>query len=111
MNLAAVPDNEPSRTPSIPLFEGKEVSETKITLSRVSGLPAVNVDRDSGRPYDEVLRTDDIVRFYVEGRVVGVNHKVDQKTGKLIRIQTVEAVELDFAPWDANDPTDHGVAR
>lgn len=81
----------------IPRFEGKEVATTKLVIGS-----ARNLDID-----DRVLRTDAIVRVAIEGRVTGVHHRVNERTGELERIQTVKAIDVEFLPWQEGE--DDGV--
>lgn len=77
---------EPAR---IPDFEGHKVAQTKAKITSTTGL---EVD-------DRVWRVDDFVRLEVEGRVVNVEHKVDEKTGDLYRIHTIKAIDTRVLPW------------
>lgn len=82
-----------SHSPSgLPDFEGQPVDFARIKLTSVSELE-VN---------DEVIRMDDLVRLYVEGRVVRIDHVVDDKSGKLKRIHTIRVVDAIQLPWDFN---------
>lgn len=85
--------------PDIPDFEGKAVQTTRLRV-----MSATNLEID-----DRVLRTDQIVRLVIEGRVNGIHHKVNEKTGDLERVQTVKAMDVSFLPWDLADPSDSGV--
>lgn len=92
-------DHEDRDTPDIPEFEGKSVHATALRI-----MSGGNLDID-----DRVLRTDQIVRVVIEGRVNGIHHKVNEKTGELERIQTVKAMDVSFVPWDPTNPDDTGV--
>lgn len=83
-------------------YEGKPVQGVRM---RFSGM-AAPVDCD-----DRVIQVDDIVRVAIEARVTGVAHVVDPKTGELLRVQTVKPIDMEFIPWNPNDPTDSGVIR
>jgi hypothetical protein len=83
----------------IPYYEGRQVHATALKVQSVSHLEC------DGR----VLKLDDIVRLTVEGRVSSVNHMVNEKTGELMRVQTVKAIDVSFASWDPADPNDDGV--
>jgi hypothetical protein len=74
----------------IPHFEGQPVESALIKLAAVSKL-------DAGAGWS---RIDDTVRMYVEGRVVGVHHSVDEPTGKLMRVHTIKVVDAIQLPWD-----------
>lgn len=100
MNLHAVRD-EPRLGSSIPRCEGKEVTGTSVTLTSMA-----NLDIDNA-----VVGLDDVVRFVGEGRVVGVSHIVNEKTGQLVRVQRIKVIEVAVAPWDENDPDDDGIVR
>ncbi len=101
MSLAALPDptdetNE-AELDVIPAFEGHEVHGTKLRL--VSAL-ALEID-------DRVLRHDHIVRLAVEARIVGVDHRVNDRNGSLDRIHTAKVLEVEFLPWTPGE--DDGV--
>lgn len=85
-----------------PAFEGIPVRETTVKLNgegKVESLAGL------------VVSIDDRVRLVGEFKVVGVNHKVDNKTGEVIREMVFKASNLELAPWDPADPTDDGVLR
>jgi hypothetical protein len=52
---------------------------------------------------------DDIVRLVIEARVSGVDHKVNERTGSLIRHQSIKVIAAELAPWDPANPDDEGV--
>lgn len=88
---------------TIPAFEGRPVDGTLVKMSGAA-------------PMDEaldgvVLGVDDMVQMTCMFKVVGVFHKVDDKTGSLIRVQIVRPVEMDLTPIDPKDPNDDGVIR
>jgi hypothetical protein len=83
-------------------FEGKPVSAIRLRFTGLSA-PLECADRVAG--------VDDLVRVSIEGRVVAVDHKVDDKTGELIRVQTVKPLDMDFLPFDDSDPNDTGIIR
>lgn len=74
----------------IPLFEGKEVSATAAKVTSVSTL---EID-------DRVWRVDDFVKMEIEARVISVDHKVNERSGKLIRVHVIKAVDCKVVPWD-----------
>jgi hypothetical protein len=74
----------------LPNFEGQPVDFARLKLGAVS-----DIEYD-----DSVLRIDDVVRMFVEGRVTRIDHVVDDKTGKLKRIHTVKVTEAIRLPWD-----------
>jgi hypothetical protein len=83
-----------------PMFEGAVVEGCVIIISGVKGM-------DLGA----VLTTDDIVRLAGQFKCVKVEHKVDPKTGSLVRYQTLTPRELDVIPFDPADPSDDGIVR
>jgi hypothetical protein len=85
-------DHEPATTSALPTFEGQIVESARLKLTSVAKL---EVGGD-----DVFSRIDDIVRLFVEGRVVRVDHVVDELTGQLQRIQTVKVVDAIQLPWD-----------
>jgi hypothetical protein len=58
-----------------------------------------------------VVGIDDVVQLLSQYRVVGVDHKVDAKTGRVIRVQTLKPVEVQLVPLNPSDPDDDGVMR
>lgn len=84
-----------------PIFEGRTVSGVTI---QISGVGKADLD-------GVVLSTDDIVRIAGEFRCVSVQHKVDPKTGELMRVQTLTPKTIDVIPFDPADPNDDGVVR
>lgn len=67
----------------IPSFEGQPVEFAKAKVTSVSGL-------ETG---DKVWHLDQIVTLVVECRVAGIDHKVNQTTGKLERLHTLKAID------------------
>lgn len=86
----------------IPAFEGRPVDHTMVKM--VGSAPLDDLD-------DVVLSIDDCVQMISMFRVVDVNFKVDEKTGLLIRVQTLKPVETALHPLDPQDPTDDGIIR
>jgi hypothetical protein len=75
----------------IPDFEGKEV---EFTAAKIVSVGALEVD-------DMVWRIDDYVRMVVECRVLKVGHDVNEKTGKLVRVHTLKAIDTKvLKSWD-----------
>lgn len=72
----------------IPNFEGQEVAFTKGKITS-----AANLEID-----DSVFRLDDIVQVLVETRVTGIDHKVNERSGKMERIHTFKAIEAIVLP-------------
>jgi len=85
--------------PAVPMFEGKPVEGARLKVTTAA----------HGLEVDAVLRMDDIVRVVIEARVAGVDHKVNERTGALVRHQTLKVIAAELAPWDPADPDDHGV--
>ena len=77
-------------TPSekIPEFEGHEVCFTK---AKITSAASLEID-------DKAFRHDDIVQVLVEGRVTGIDHKVNDRSGKLERIHTIKVIEALVLP-------------
>jgi hypothetical protein len=71
-------------TNPIPHFEGQEVASTRAKMTSVASLDVENV----------VLTTDETVRVVIEARVVGVDHRVNERSGLLERVQTLRPVEV-----------------
>lgn len=76
------------------LFEGEAVHRTKAKLTSASGL---DID-------DAVFRVDDVVRFVVEARISGVDHKI-AADGKIERVHTAKAVDAVVIDWDLDITT------
>lgn len=74
----------------LPDFEGQPVEFSRLKLTSVTDLE-VN---------EEANRMDDLVRLYVEGRVMRIDHVVDERTGKLKRVHTIKVVDAIQLPWD-----------
>ncbi len=95
-HLRAVGDSEydvvpgPASGSGLPKFEGQEVEFTRLKLTSVS-------DLEVG---EDAYRIDDIVRLFVEGRIVRVDHVVDEKSGQLKRMHTIKVVDAIPLPWD-----------
>ena len=105
MTLSAVPDDDDldarptpeyeNRSPvgvtgEIPTFEGKKVSFTKAKITSVTGL---EID-------DQVFRLDEYVRMEIEGRIVAIDHTVNDKTGHMERVHLIKAIDSKVIPWD-----------
>lgn len=84
------PEHSPAaQRPTLPQFEGQDVHELKAKLTSTSGLELS----------DNHHRMDQTIAMVVTGRVVRVDHVVDERTGNLNRIETfkiVEAIEIDW---------------
>lgn len=79
-------DYEPPAAPAashIPMFEGQPVEFAKAKVTSATGL-------ETG---DRVWKIDDIVTLVIECRVTGVDHPVNQTTGKLERIHKLKAID------------------
>ena len=88
---------------TIPAFEGRPVDSTIVKMSG-----SVPVAEALG---DVVLGVDDCVQMVSMFRVTGVFHKVDEKSGNLVRVQVLKPVEACLKPIDDTDPNDIGVVR
>lgn len=77
---AVSPDDSPLSPSALPEFESQPVDLARIKLTGANAL-------DVGDTFNHI---DDLVKLYVEGRVTRVDHVVDGRTGKLIRIHTVQ---------------------
>jgi hypothetical protein len=75
---------------TIPPFEGQEVSATKVSFASGTNLEVE----------DRVYRSEDIVRFVVEARVAGINHKTNEKTGLLERVHSLKVVDVTEIPYE-----------
>lgn len=96
-----MPAVEAPQTPGdIPAFEGHPVDFTRVKLSAAGDLQV-----------DAVNRIDDIVRLYVEGRVVRVDHVVDEASGRMKRVHTIKVVDAIQLPWDFDAEFLDGVDR
>lgn len=87
---------------TIPAFEGHPVEGT---IVKVTGSAPLD-DLDG-----QVIGVDDVVQMISQFRCVGVHHRVDEKTGNLIRVQVLRPIEMALAPIDPNDPDDTGIVR
>lgn len=96
--VSRAPDIRPAIYRAIPDCEGKPVSGTKLKVGSTASLDI----------RDAVLKVDDVVRVVVEARVTSVNHVVDEKTGELMRVQSVKAIDAEITPWT---DTDNGVVQ
>lgn len=86
----------------IPHFEGHPVDATTL---KISGLV------DGQDLSDVVVGVDDVVQMLSQYKVVGIYHRVDNKTGRIIREQYLRPVEVTLVPIDPNDPNDDGIIR
>lgn len=78
-----------SAVTSIPDFEGQEVSFTR---AKVAGTATQEIG-------DRCFPIDSTVKLVVECRVQGVNHDVDQKTGKLQRVHSLKVLDMMLIDW------------
>lgn len=83
----------PSR-PTLPQFEGEDVHQLKAKLTSTSGLELS----------DGHHRMDQTIAMVVTGRVVRVEHVVDERTGNLHRVETFKIVEATEIDWDDAGP-------
>lgn len=66
------------------MFQGKPVSATKMNLT--GGAKEIH--------FDNVPTLDEIVSVTIEGRVTGVDHRVNEQTGDLEAIVRVKAIDI-----------------
>lgn len=86
----------------IPAFEGRPVDHAVVKMSGTAPLDDL---------CDIPLSIDDCVQMISMFRVIGVDHKVDEKTGQLVRVQILKPVETALHPLDPSDPSDDGIIR
>lgn len=86
----------------IPAFEGRPVNGVELKVS--GSAPLEDLD-------GQTLSIDDRVQLLSIYTVTSVHHKVDPKTGDLIRVQTLKPVEMHLFPFDESDPQDDGIIR
>lgn len=93
MTLAVVSDTytPEAKTSSLPSFEGEAVHGLRAKLTSTNNL-------ELG---DDHHRLDETVRMLVTGRVVRVDHVVDDRSGQLLRVETFKVVDAIEVPWDA----------
>jgi hypothetical protein len=82
------PDSEPDKAP-LPEFEGQKVDHVTAQFTSTTNLEVE----------DEVYRLDEVKRFYVEAKVVKIDHRVNEKTGKLGRVQVLKVVDVQPITW------------
>lgn len=75
---------------NLPKFEGKEVGFTGAKITSVGSLEIE----------DAIWPVDHYVRMVVECRVVGIDHKVNEKTGLLGRVHVLKAIDSQVIAWD-----------
>lgn len=95
-------DEAPTPVAPYPSFEGKPVDAVRVVQT---------ASRGAFDGVDTVMSVDDRVLVMAQFVCVGVSHEVDDKTGNLVRVQTLKPVEMILHPWDVNDPEDDGVLR
>lgn len=86
----------------IPPFEGHPVEATIMKMSGAAPLDELA---------DTVIGVDDVVQMISQFRCIGIDHKVDEKTGHLIRVQLLRPIEFALMPIDPSDPNDDGIIR
>lgn len=86
----------------IPDFEGHPVAGTTIKLS--GSLQSDDLS-------DVVVSVDDVVQMISQFKVIGVHHRVDPKTGMIVREQILKPIEAALCPIDPSNPHDDGVIR
>lgn len=87
---------------SIPAFEGHPVEGTIIKMSGAAPLDELD---------GTVIGVDDVVQMISQFRCIAVHHKVDEKTGNLMRVQVLRPVQFALCPIDPDDPSDDGIIR
>lgn len=85
----------------IPQFEGRPVEGIEIKVGGSAPLEDLN-----GEP----LGIDDRVQMLAIYTVTGVHHKINNR-GELVRVQTLNPVEMHLMPFDESDPNDDGIVR
>ncbi len=73
---------------ALPSFEGEQVEELRAKLTSSANLEVSETHH----------RLEETARLLVTGRVTRIDHVVDQRTGRLIRVETfriVDAVEVE----------------
>jgi len=86
----------------IPAFEGRPVDHTVIKMAGAAPLDDLE---------GTTLSIDDCVQMISMFRVTRVDHQVDEKTGMLVRVQTLKPVEMALHPLDPGNPNDDGIIR
>ena len=86
----------------IPAFEGHPVEATIMKMSGAAPLHEMA---------DVVIGVDDVVQMISQFRCIGIDHKVDEKTGLLVRVQLLRPMEFALMPNDPSDPDDDGIIR
>ncbi len=104
MHLRSVPDDlselaaglsaHDHPEPDVPPFEGQQVDLYRIKLAGAGNLEAG----------DELVHLDDIVQFYLEGRVTRIGQLLDDKSGRLKRVTTVKVIDSVQLPLDGEAP-------
>lgn len=87
----------------IPAFEGIPVEATEV---KMSGAAPVQEELEG-----TVIYYGDLVQMTSHFRCVGVHHREDNKTGKLVRVQVLRPVLMALTPFDPTDPNDTGIMR
>lgn len=100
---AATPPASTSSEP-IPSFEGAKVEVAQI---KVTGNSSIDTYGDG----DERISLDDRVRLVGDFRCMEVKHRVDPKTGDVVREMILKPLDLQLTPWDPSDPTDKGIVK
>lgn len=85
------PEQLPEPAPSnLPMFEGEAVHRLRAKLTSTNGLELS----------EDHHRLDQTIAMVVTGRVVRVDHVVDERTGNLVRVETFKVVEATEIGWD-----------
>lgn len=91
------PTEEATPIPLFPTFEGKDVHASALKIANSAVLELTDV----------VLAMDDIIQIVVEARVNGIDHRVHEASGSLVRVHTAKALNARLVPF--NEDYDNGV--
>lgn len=83
--------DEAPAAPPMPTFEGEKVEGLRAKLTSTGNLELSEAHH----------RLDQNARMLVTGRVIRVDHIVDQVTGKLVRVETFKVIEAVEVPWES----------
>ena len=86
----------------IPSFEGHPVEGTTVKMSGSVANEELT---------DVVIGVDDVVQMVSQFRCIAVHHKVDPRTGLIIREQVLRPIEMALLPIDPSNPDDDGIIR
>jgi hypothetical protein len=112
MPIIILRDEEDKR--SLPIWVGIfEANAIALELEKIATPRPMTHDliKNILEEIDAVLHVDDIIRVVIEARVDDIGHKVNGRTGALIRHQAAKVVSAALIPWDETNPDDKGVLR